>query len=133
MFDRFKAGSLRPMVWRTLIAGVATNMLGLVTSILLSRSVGPHGRGEIAAALLWPGLLIYLGSMGLIVSAMYFTSLPNSRPQLILSNSIALGLVLSCIALPLGFVALPWLLRSQTHEVVFASRWYLAVVPLSLL
>jgi O-antigen/teichoic acid export membrane protein len=124
---------MRLMILRTLITSSGITALGFVNSVLLSRWLGPVGRGEIAAAMLWPGLLIYISSMGLIVSSMYFTSPPDSKPQVVLNNAIILGLMLSCIALPISFMLLPWLLKSQTADVVSASRLYLAVIPLSLI
>jgi O-antigen/teichoic acid export membrane protein len=121
------------MILRTLIVTGGINALGLANSILLSHWMGPVGRGEIAAAMLWPGLLIYLSSMGLIVSSMYFSSVPDSKPWVVLNNAILMGLLLSGIALPLAFIALPHLLKSQSAYVVSASRAYLIVIPLSLI
>ena len=121
------------MILRTLVTSFGINALGLANSILLSRWLGPTGRGEIAAGMLWPGLLIYLSSMGLIVATMYFASLPDSKPQVVLNNALLMSLGLSALAVPIGFFALPWLLKSQSPEVVSASRWYLLVIPLSLL
>jgi len=130
---RSKNESWRSLVGHTLLANGATTLLGLINSIVISRSLGPGGRGELAATLLWPGLLIYLSSMGLIVAAVYFSSQASARPQVLLNNLIAFGVLLSALAIPIGFFALPWLLRSQSSAVVHASRWYLAVIPLSLL
>jgi O-antigen/teichoic acid export membrane protein len=124
---------LRSMVWRTLITNCGINVLGLANSVLLSRWLGPVGRGEIAAAMLWPGLLIYLGSMGLIVSTTYFSSLPDAQPKIVFSNATVLGLALSAITVTIGFMALPWLLTSQSLAVVNASRWYLLVIPIALI
>jgi O-antigen/teichoic acid export membrane protein len=124
---------LRSLILRTLIVNCGINALGLVNSILLSHWLGPVGRGEIAAAMLWPGLLIYLSSMGLIVSSMYFSSVPDAKPRVVLNNAILMGLLLSGIALPLAFLALPILLKSQSAYVISASRAYLIVIPLSLI
>ncbi len=123
---------LRALIFRTLIVNGGINALGLINSILLSHWLGPVGRGEIAAAMLWPGLLVYLSSMGLIVSSMYFSSIPDSKPQIVFNNAIVMGLILSGIVLPLGFLALPHLLRSQSLHVISASQAYLLVIPLSL-
>lgn len=124
---------LRSFILRTLVTTSGITALGLVNSVLLSRWLGPVGRGEVAAAMLWPMLLVYLSSMGLIVSTMYFSSLPDSRPQIVFNNALILGLILSGITLPISFVALPWLLKSQTAHVVDASRLFLLIIPLSLI
>ena len=123
---------MRRMILRTLITNSGVNVLGLVNSVLLARWLGPEGRGALAAAFLWPGLLIYLSSMGLIVATMYFSSLPNSRPAIVLNNAFLMGLALSAATLPIGYLVMPWLLKSQASAVVKASQWYLLVIPLSL-
>lgn len=124
---------MRSLILRTSITNSGINVLGLINSILLARWLGPEGRGGLAAAFLWPGLLIYLSSMGLIVATMYFSSLPNSRPGIVLNNALAMGLVLGGTAIPIGYLLMPWLLKSQTAGVVSASQWYLLVIPMSLL
>jgi O-antigen/teichoic acid export membrane protein len=123
---------MRSLILRTSITNSGINVLGLINSILLARWLGPEGRGGLAAAFLWPGLLIYLSSMGLIVATIYFSSLPNSKPEIVLNNALVMGLVLGGMAIPIGYLLLPWLLRSQTSAVVVASQWYLLVIPVSL-
>lgn len=124
---------LRSLIFRTLVTNLGVAALGLANSIMLSRWLGPTGRGEVAAAMLWPVLLAYLSSMGIIVSSMYFSSLPDSRPQIVFNNAIVLGLIFSAIVLPLGYFALPLLLKSQTADVVNASRFYLLIIPLTMI
>lgn len=124
---------LRPLIFRTLITNFALTGIGLINSILLSRWLGPDGRGEVAAAMLWPTLLVYLSSFGLITAILYFTALPESRPQAIFSNALGLGLAQGGAAILVGFVILPYLLHSQTATVISTSRVYLLVIPLSLI
>ena len=123
----------KALVWRTLITNCGIALLGLANSILLSRALGPGGRGEIAAAMLWPSLFIYLSSLGLIASIMYFSALPKSNPNKILSNAVFLATAQGVIAVFIGFIALPSLLHSQTDAVIGAGRLFLAVVPFGLL
>lgn len=47
-----------------LLASAAVQALGAVSGVLAARGLGPHGRGVLAAALLWPQLLILLGGLG---------------------------------------------------------------------
>lgn len=124
---------MRRMILQTLLTTCGISAVGLLNSVVLSRWLGPAGRGDIAAAMLWPGLLIYLGSMGLIIATMYFASLPQAKPSLVLGNAVVLGIVLSAGAAIVGYVALPWLLKSQSSTVIAGSRLYLLVIPLSLI
>lgn len=123
---------LRSLIFRTLVTNSGIVALGLVNSILLSRWLGPTGRGEVAAAMLWPMLLVYLSSLGLIASTLYFAASPSSKLQPIFTNAMVLAVIQSTVALIIGYVALPYLLHSQTAAVVNAGRLYLLVIPLSL-
>lgn len=48
-----------------LVASAAVQALGALTGVLTARALGPHDRGLLAAALLWPQLLILLGGLGI--------------------------------------------------------------------
>ena len=106
--------------------------ISMVTSILLARYLGPTGRGEIAATILWSALLIALGSLGMIESALYFVALPDVESRHVFANAFGMVLIQSAILVPLGYLAMPWLLASQRPEVIEASRAYLIIVPISL-
>ena len=124
---------LRPLIVRTLLTNFGITGFGLVNSIMLSRWLGPAGRGEVAAALLWPTLLVYLSSFGLIVAILYFAALPESKPQTLFANGLWMGLAQGAIGIGVGFIALPWLLGSQSESVIGASRLFLLVIPISLI
>ena len=123
---------LRPLIFRTLITNSGLAALSLLNSVLLSRWLGPEGRGEVAAAMLWPTLLVYLSSLGLIASILYFSALPESNTQQIFSNGIAFASIQSIVAIIIGLISLRWLLHSQSESVVSAGKLYLFVIPLSL-
>jgi O-antigen/teichoic acid export membrane protein len=123
---------LRALIFRTLIVNCGINALGLVNAILLSHWLGPAGRGEIAAAMLWPMLLAYLSSMGIISASSYFAAAEGSRLQSIFSNAMALAVIQSAIALVAGYLALPYLLQSQSANVISTARLYLLVIPITL-
>lgn len=123
---------LRALIFRTLIVNCGINALGLANAILLSHWLGPVGRGEIAAAMLWPMLLAYLSSMGIISASAYFAAAEGSRLQSIFSNAMALALIQSAIALAAGYLALPYLLHSQSANVIATARLYLLVIPITL-
>lgn len=124
---------LRPLILRTLMTNFALTGIALINSILLSRWLGPDGRGEVAATMLWPTILVYPSSLGLIAAIIYFTARPESRPQAIFANTLWLGLLQGSLVMLIGFAALPYLLRSQTETIISASRIFLPVVLLALL
>jgi O-antigen/teichoic acid export membrane protein len=134
---RHSAAALREssgwLVIPTIVANAAILGLGLLGSILLSRWLGPTGRGEIAAAMLWGTLLIYICSMGLIPGTLYFASLPSARQGTIVVNAILFALVQGGFGMLAGFYALPTLLHSQPQMVIDSARAFLVVIPVGLL
>jgi O-antigen/teichoic acid export membrane protein len=123
---------LRRLILKTLIVNCGINAFALANSILLSHWLGPVGRGEIAAAMLWPMLLAYLVSMGIISSTSYFTAARPTQLQPIFANAMALALVQSAVAVVIGYFALPYLLHSQSANVTRTARLYLLVIPITL-
>ena len=117
---------------RTLGTTVAVLGLGMVTSILLAHWLGPSGRGGVAAALLWPTLLIYLASFGLIHSILYHGAQAELDPGDIYGTGLLLAMLQSIPALLIGYFALPMLLHAQGADVIAAARLCLLIVPMSL-
>lgn len=132
--SRLRSGILSP-VTQTFATTIAIIALGLLSGIELARALGPDGRGQVAAALLWPGLLIYLGAIGLTQSIVIFSAADDDRDynSTVFSTAVCLGLLLSFVTMVAGVVFVPMMLRSQSPEVVSASRLFLLAVPAGML
>ncbi len=115
-----------------LTTNLAVLALSLVASILLARYLGPTGRGEVAAAMLWSALLVSLGSLGMLEAIVFFTAQPGYSTRAIFGSGLAICLVQSAVLVPVGYVTMPLLLASQTPEVVRISQLFLLVIPISL-
>ena len=125
--------NLRVLTARTLGTNVIATFLGFVASIGLSHWLGPSGRGEFAAATLWPMLLVYIASMGQFVAIRYYASLPNADVCKLCTNALLFAVIQSIIFIPLGYFFLPMMLKSQRVLVIDASRLFLWVIPISLI
>lgn len=123
---------LRSLTLQTFLTNASMLLVGIVTSVLLSRWLGPTGRGEVTAALLWPVLFIYLGNMGMMPATVHFSALPGSKSGTIFATLLFFMVVQSVVVTLIGFFVLPWLLSSQQAPIIEASRWYLLVIPISL-
>lgn len=120
-------------IFQTTVVQYVILGLGLVNSLLLARLLGPEGRGELAAAMLWPLTLIYIASFGVQESCVYFAAKSQTRTGVILTNALVLFLLQSAIAIPLGYFLLPRLLAEQPASVIAASRFLLITTCLGLL
>jgi O-antigen/teichoic acid export membrane protein len=125
--------TLRTRVLSVLVSNVGQLVLGIGTSIVVSRWLGPTGRGEIAAALLWPTLLIYAGSLGLFHAVIFLIAQPNAPLGRVSATGLMLALLHGSIAGAVGLMFVPTLLSRQSPEVVQAAKLLLLIVPLSMI
>lgn len=76
--------------------GVAA--LGMVTSIVLARGLGPHDRGLLALALLLPSTLMTLTKLGITQANVYCSRREGAPLAQVASNSFVLALTLGLFA-----------------------------------
>src|SRR5919201_2377787 len=70
-------------VGTSLLGTAAVQLLGVLTGILLARTLGPAGRGAFAAMVLWPTVTVTAGDFGLANAlAFYSAKEPRARSAL---------------------------------------------------
>src|SRR5580658_6318640 len=88
---------LRAVV-QSIVSKVAILALQAATGILTARTLGPAGRGELAAMILWPLFVASVTTLGVPNSLIYhLRRRPEERGQLI-ANGFVLAAVLGIIA-----------------------------------
>lgn len=116
----------------SLVATALIQLLNVVTGVVLARTLGPSGRGELAAVVLWPTMLWTVGNVG-VVDSVTFHSARRSAPQRsIVSTSLAIAVVQSAILVAIGLVLVPLVLAKQEASVVRDCLIFLASIPTSL-
>jgi O-antigen/teichoic acid export membrane protein len=128
----FRPEGGRAFAAQTVVTNAALMAVGLIGSIVVARAIGAQGRGELAAAMLWPTVLTYFGSFGLFPATVYFSALPEAKPERIFANAAWLAIPQSAVVMSIGYFTMPWLLARQSPEVVRLSQLFLAVIPISL-
>ena len=123
---------LKSPALRTFYVSLAILAMGMVNSVELSRWLGAGGRGELAAAILWPALLSWTVSLGLSAAILYYAALSNAAIGDIFATTLALALAQSALGILVGYFAIPVILGRHGGIEVTASRWYLLVIPLTL-
>ena len=102
---------------RSIVSTVAATAVilgcGLVTGLIAARSLGPAGRGELAAITVWTNVLLYAGTLGLPEAVAYFAAADRSARTRIWATGQAGALVLGVVVTVLGW----WIIRI----VMFAS------------
>jgi len=125
------AGSVS-QITRTLGTTLAIQGLGVVSGVVVARLLGVDSRGELAAVILWPSVIAYLGDLGGPLAYSFQSSrspgsvldLIRNVPYLVTAQWVVLGL----IGPPIIIVALG---RYGTTAIVTSVAVLLAYVPFS--
>src|SRR5919109_1377412 len=76
---------------------------GLVTGLIAARSLGPSGRGELAAITVWANVLLYAGTLGLPEAVAYFAAANPVGRMRIWTTGQAGAAVLALVVTLLGW------------------------------
>jgi enterobacterial common antigen flippase len=117
----------------TLTATVLLQLLAAVSGVVLARILGPTGRGELAVVMLWPILLLTIGTVGVTDSITYHAARMLAPLRALVGTSLALGLAQGVAIVALGLVAVPLILAKYSSEVVRDCMLFLAVIPIQLI
>jgi O-antigen/teichoic acid export membrane protein len=126
MRERLHA-TLRGALAASLGASTGIQLLTIATGIVLARSLGPAGRGELAALVLWPAVIATVGALG-IPDALTFQTARRTAPLgTIVGTTLAVTAVQSAVLVAVGVALVPLVSSSGLAYVA------LSFIPLSLM
>jgi O-antigen/teichoic acid export membrane protein len=114
----------------TLLAQVGLLGLGTFTSVASARLLGPQGRGELAAVILWPLLLVMLFSLGINQATVFHTGQRRHSIPEVWTASTLITLVQSLCVVLVGLVVIPVALHRYSPEVRHLALIFLFATPL---
>jgi O-antigen/teichoic acid export membrane protein len=127
---------LRAGPWVLSAAGnLSVGVVGIATSIILARTLGPAGRGELTEAMLWPTLVLTLGGLVNTQSVVYFwarSSTPEEKST-VLGSALVSCIVLTVVLLPAAWVVDAVALASAGKASFAVANFYALSIPFSLL
>ena len=86
----------------TFTTGVLNLIIGVGTSVILARALGPEGKGVYTLATLLPSLIVTFGNLGIGPATVYYVARGRFRRQEILGNNLLLGLGIGAIGILAG-------------------------------
>jgi O-antigen/teichoic acid export membrane protein len=107
--------------------------LNFGTGIVVARSLGPFGRGELAALGLWPTLLAALSTLGIPTALAYHSRRQPEHRRENFAVALVMMLAMGGCAAAAGTLILPFLLRGYDREIVRAAQMFMAFAPSILL
>lgn len=101
----------------------------VIQGMILARLLGPTGRGQYAAIILWPYVFAGLGAFGSnIAIARVSAKLDNHGA--VFRTAIVLALITSALSSLACFIALPWLMPQAESHLIALARLFVLFIPL---
>jgi enterobacterial common antigen flippase len=120
-------------VAQTLFANVFILGINFGTGIITARLLGPLGRGELAAIILWPQALALATTLGLPSALLYNLRRHPERASQLFTAALLIGTLMGGIATVAGVLFIPRWLNEYSPEVVHFAQWAVFFAPLILL
>lgn len=107
--------------------------MNLITGVIVARSLGPSGRGELAAILIVVQTAGWIFSLGSAEAVAYHQARNPQHGGRLIGSWLAVALPLGLLAIPIGEFLLPTLFSAQTQEAIDLGRIYLLLVTFVLM
>ncbi len=120
-------------VLQTSTANVLIQASYVFSGVITARSLGPSGRGALAAIIMWPQFLSYLLTLGLPMASVYHIRRDPQRASNFVAAATLLSVIMGLIAIPVGLIAIPYSLHTYPPEVIRFARLAVCAAPLALL
>jgi O-antigen/teichoic acid export membrane protein len=112
-------------VLRTATATGIILACGVITGLISARSLGPTGRGQLAAITVWASTFLYAGTFGLSEAVVYFAAAePALRARVWMTAQVG-AVILGILITAAGWVLIPLLFSGGDPAVVGWIQWYL--------
>lgn len=119
----------RREVFITALASVGVYSLGLLSSPILARALGPSGRGEVAAVLSPAFMIAWLLPFGLPLAAAYYVdTVPEGR---LISTATVFGLTAGSAACAILWFLAPAYLSNHSDTALVWARILIVLLPLN--
>lgn len=107
--------------------------MNLITGIIVARSLGPSGRGELAAIPIVVQTAGWIFSLGSAEAVAYHQARNPQQGGRLIGSWLAVALPLGLLTIPIGEYLLPTLFSAQTQEAIDLGRIYLLLVTVVLM
>ncbi len=111
---------------------IGITMLNLISGIITARLLGPMGKGELTAIILWPSMLSAIGSLGITESLVYYSGKDRNRIPQLFSCAMIFVIFQSIILMTAGYYLIPIFLKQYSLPIIQICKKYLLFIPLNL-
>ena len=131
--ERLAPGGARRPLTLSFGSSVVIQGINVLTGMALARSLGPHGRGELAAVLLWPNVLAAIGSLGVIEAITFHTARSTAAAGTLAGSGLLIATAQSAACVGIGAATLPLVFMHYGAGTMRTAYFFLAFIPANLL
>ena len=102
----------------------------VLQGILIARLLGPVGRGEFAAVILWPMMFAGLGIFGSNIAIARASAKLDDHGE-VLRTATVLAFITSALSSLVCFIVLPWLMPQAESHLISLARLFVLFIPLN--
>src|ERR1017187_7702985 len=114
----------------TLFAQLVALGLGTFTGVAAARLLGPQGRGELAALVLWPSVLVMLFSLGINQAVVFHAGQKLYGISEVWTASLFVCVMQCLLVVMVGLLVVPRALHAYSPETRHLALIFLATTPL---
>ncbi|MUG65135.1 hypothetical protein CHH75_12420 [Paenibacillus sp. 7541] len=107
--------------------------LNVGTGVIIARFLGPEGRGEQAAMIMWPSFLAYCLTLGIPAALVYYMKKKGEDQASLYMTSLYLSVILGFVAMGVGAVLIPFWMKDYSQEVISFAVWALIMSPITMI
>lgn len=107
--------------------------LNVLTGIIIARFLGPEGRGEQAAMIMWPRFLAYSLTLGIPAALVYYMKKKDGNQGSLYITSLYMCVLLGCAAMAIGAVIIPFWMKGYSDQVIEFAVWALVMSPIAMI
>jgi O-antigen/teichoic acid export membrane protein len=129
--ERLGLGKLRGRGYGTTVKGqIAILLLNVFTGVASARLLGPQGRGQLQALIIWPSVLLMLGTMGMNQAIVFHVGKRLFKFSEIWTGTLVIATAQSALVILAGIILLPMALKNYPGFVRHYSLIYLMFTPI---
>jgi O-antigen/teichoic acid export membrane protein len=129
----FRPSGLLLSIRQVFSTSILVYVLSIGTGVITARLLGPTGRGELAAMMLWPGLAAGLFTLGIRPALTYSLAAQRGEPPCLVLMGLLLTFCGGLVAAGCGALIVPIWLQGYSPDVITFAQWAMLIAPVILL
>jgi O-antigen/teichoic acid export membrane protein len=117
------------VVAQTTLTRILLLGINFATGVVIARLLGPAGRGQLSALVIWPPLMASLFTFGLPSALLYYARTSERHRTALFTIAMLLTAAFSVVMIGAGILILPHMLVQYDADTVHAAQLFMLLAP----